>query len=88
MKLATYCCTKRYRVRELGYIEGSTVAIEFQTAEGVPQRLPAHAAELVKRKVDVIVTAGELAIRAAKEATSTIPIVMAVSADPVETGSS
>jgi putative tryptophan/tyrosine transport system substrate-binding protein len=76
----------RQALRELGYIEGSTVAIEFQSAEGMPQRLPAHAAELVKRKVDVIVTAGELAIRAAKEATSTIPVVMAVSADPVETG--
>jgi putative ABC transport system substrate-binding protein len=76
----------RQALRELGYMEGSNVAIEFQSAEGMPQRLPAHAAELVKRKVDVIVTAGELAIRAAKGATSTIPIVMAVSADPVETG--
>jgi putative ABC transport system substrate-binding protein len=76
----------RQALRELGYIEGSTVGIEFQSAEGKPEQLPARAAGLVQREVDVIVTAGELAIRAAKEATSTVPIVMAVSADPVETG--
>lgn len=76
----------RQALRELGYTEGSTVEFTFQTAEGKLERLPVRVAELVNRQVDVIVTAGELAIRAAKEGTKTIPIVMAVSANPVESG--
>ena len=61
----------------LGYIEGKNIVIECRYAEGKLDRLPALAAELVRLKVDVIVTAGPTATRAAKEATTTIPIVMA-----------
>jgi putative ABC transport system substrate-binding protein len=70
-------------LRELGYVEGENVAIDFRSAEGRLDRLPALARDLVGLKVDVIVTNGEAAIRAAKVATSTIPIVMAVVGDPV-----
>ncbi len=76
----------RQGLRDLGYIEGQTIAIEYRWAEGSPARLPSLAAELVQLKVDVIVTQGELATRAVKEATSTIPIVMAFSGDPVQAG--
>ena len=76
----------RYGLRELGYVEGRNVAIESRWAEGKYERLPALAAELVGLKVDVIVTAAVPGIRAAKEATKTIPIVMAVVVDPVATG--
>jgi putative tryptophan/tyrosine transport system substrate-binding protein len=75
------------RLRELGYIEGQNVAIEFRTAEGRIERLPGLATELVALKVDVIVTATEPAARAAKGATSTIPIVMAgINYDPIALG--
>jgi putative ABC transport system substrate-binding protein len=74
----------RQGLRDLGYVEGQTIAIEYRWAEGRPARLPLLAAELVQLKVDVIVTQGEVAARAVKEATSTIPIVMATSGDPVE----
>ena len=67
----------RQGLRELGYVEGKNIVIEWRYAEGKLDRLPALAAELVRLKVDVIVTAGPTATRAAKEATSTIPIVMA-----------
>ena len=67
----------RQGLRELGYVEGKNIVIEWRSAEGKLDRLPALAAELVRLKVDVIVTAGPTATRAAKEATSTIPIVMA-----------
>jgi putative tryptophan/tyrosine transport system substrate-binding protein len=63
-------------LRELGYIEGQNIAIDYQYAEGRFERLPVLAAELVHRKVDIIITGGSTATRAAKEATSTIPIVM------------
>lgn len=76
----------RQALRELGYVDGRTIAIEFRSAEGKPEQLSGLAAELVRLKVDLIVTNSELAIRAAKEATSTIPIVMAVVSDPVANG--
>jgi ABC-type uncharacterized transport system substrate-binding protein len=70
---------------ELGYLEGQNIAIESRWAAGKYERLPGLAAELVRLKMDVIVTAAVPAIRAAKEATSTIPIIMAVVVDPVAT---
>src|SRR5262245_22270034 len=70
------------RLRELGWIEGRTVAIEYRWAEGHSERFPEIAAELVQLKVDVIVTTGG-AVLAAKQATTAIPIVFAVGADPV-----
>ncbi len=74
-------------LRELGYIEGQNIAIEYRYAEGKPDRLPGLAAELVRLKVDIIVVPGTRPIRAAKNATKTIPIVMmGISADPVESG--
>jgi putative ABC transport system substrate-binding protein len=70
-----------------GYVEGQNAAIEYRWAEGRYDRLPGLAAELVKRRVDVIVTQGGIPpTRAAKSATSTIPIVFAVGTDPVEDG--
>jgi putative ABC transport system substrate-binding protein len=76
----------RQGLRELGHVEGKNIVIEWRYAEGKPDHLPALAAELVRLKVDLIVTAGPLVTRAAKEATSTIPIVMAQDPDPVGTG--
>ena len=73
-------------LRELGYVEGKNIIIEYRWAEGKSDRLLTLASELVSLKVDVIVTATTPAIQAAKQATRTIPIVMAASADPVETG--
>src|SRR5438552_18695959 len=67
----------RMALRELGYIEGQNIAIEYRYAEGKLDRLPELAAELVRLKVDIIVVAGGTApIRAAKNATKTTPIVM------------
>jgi putative ABC transport system substrate-binding protein len=73
------------RLRELGWIEGRTVAIEYRWAEGRTERFPEIAAEFVRRKVDVIVTSGG-ALPAAKQATSVIPIVFALATDPVGSG--
>lgn len=73
-------------IRELGYIDGQTILIEFRWAEGKPERLPELAAELVRDKVNVIVATGDTPIRAAMHATSTIPIVMATSGDAVGAG--
>ncbi len=73
----------RQGLRELGWIEGQTVTIEYRWAEGHRDRLPALAADLVLLKVDVIVVAGTPAIRAAKAATNTLPIVFVYLADPV-----
>ena len=71
---------------EAGFVEGKNVAIERRWAENHLDRLPALAADLVSRKVDVIVTSGTPSTRAAKSATSTIPIVFMFVADPVGTG--
>jgi putative tryptophan/tyrosine transport system substrate-binding protein len=76
----------RQGLRELGYVEGENLAIEYRWAEGSFERLPALVAELVSLPVDVIVTVGTPGTRAAKHATRTIPIVMAVSADAVRDG--
>ncbi len=73
-------------LRELGYVEGKNIVIEQRYAEGKFDRLPALAAELVRLKVDIIVTAGPQTTRPAKQATSTIPIVMAQDPDPVGNG--
>jgi len=76
----------RRGLRELGYVEGKTILIEHRYAEGVEDRLPNLVAELVQLKVDILFSATIRGIRAAKQATSTIPIVMATIADPVASG--
>jgi putative ABC transport system substrate-binding protein len=76
----------RQGLRELGYVEGKNIAIEWRSSEGKYDRLPALAAELVRLKVDIIITGGAPAPRAAKEATVTIPIVMTQVGDPVGSG--
>ena len=76
----------RQGLRELGYIEGKNIVIEWRHHEGNIDRLPALAAELARLKVDIIITVGPPAARAAKEATVTIPIVMVQVGDPVGSG--
>jgi putative tryptophan/tyrosine transport system substrate-binding protein len=76
----------RQGLRDLGYLEGKKISLEYRYAEGKLDRLPHLAAELVHLKVDVILTAGEFATLAAKNATRTIPIVFAVTEDAVESG--
>jgi putative ABC transport system substrate-binding protein len=76
----------RQGLRELGYVEGQNIIIEYRYTEGKSDRLPVLASELVQLKVDVIVTGTTPAIQAAKNTTSTIPIVMAEVADPVAVG--
>jgi len=76
----------RQGLRDLGYVEGKNIFIEWRYSEGKLDRLPDLAAELVRRKVDVIVTSGPGPTRAAKEATTTIPIVMTSDPDPVGNG--
>jgi ABC-type uncharacterized transport system substrate-binding protein len=76
----------RQGLRELGYVEGKNIVIEWRSPEGSPDLMPTLAAELVRLKVDVIVTAGEAVTRHVKKATSTIPIVMAQDSDPVGNG--
>jgi putative ABC transport system substrate-binding protein len=76
----------RQGLREHGYMEGQNIALEYRYAEGRAERLPALAAELVHLKVDVIVTESNVAPLAAKRATKTIPIVMAIAGDPVHAG--
>lgn len=71
---------------ELGYVEGQNVVVEWRFADDQPERLPALAAELVAQPVKAIVAGSTPAIRAARAATDTIPIVMGISADPVEQG--
>jgi putative ABC transport system substrate-binding protein len=73
-------------LRELGYEEGRNIVIDFRWAEADLSRLPKLAAELASLKVDVIVTHGTPGSRAAKEATTTIPVVMAAAGDPVQSG--
>jgi putative ABC transport system substrate-binding protein len=74
------------RLRELGWIDGRNVAIEYRWGEGRNERFAEIAAEFVRLKVDVLVTAGTPQVLAAKQATSVIPIVFAVAGDPVGTG--
>src|SRR5215469_11594425 len=76
----------REGLRDLGYVEGQEIAIEYRWAEGKPERMRELAEELVRLKVDVIVTASSINVEAAKRATSTIPIVFIGHADPVATG--
>jgi putative ABC transport system substrate-binding protein len=76
----------RQGLRELGYVEGKNIVIEWRSSEGKQDRLPSLVAELVRLKVDVIITAGPQSTRAAKEATVTIPIVMAQANDPLGNG--
>jgi putative ABC transport system substrate-binding protein len=76
----------RQGLRDFGYVEGKNIIIEWRSAEGKPDRLPALVAELVHLKVEVIVTAGATSTRAAKEVTVTIPIVMTNDGDPVASG--
>jgi len=73
-------------LRELGYVEGKNIVIDYRYAEGKFDRLPALAAELVRLKVDLIVTTGPTVTRAVKEATTTVPIVMTTDPDPVGNG--
>jgi putative ABC transport system substrate-binding protein len=76
----------RQGLRELGYIEGKNVLLEYRFADGKRDRMPVLTADLVRLKVDVIVTGGSGATRPAKEATKTIPIVMAQDTDPLGNG--
>jgi putative ABC transport system substrate-binding protein len=77
----------RIRLRDLGWIEGKNLTIEYRWAKGIVERLPTFAEELVRLKVDIIVTSGAPAVRAAQKATSTIPIVFAaLLTDPVALG--
>src|SRR5262245_16719237 len=76
----------RQGLRDLGYAEGQNIAIEYRFAEGVNSRFPNLAAELVRLNVDVLFAFGTAATQAAKNATQTIPIVMANVTDPVSTG--
>ena len=76
----------RQGLRDLGYVEGRNLVIEYRDAEGKVERLPALAAELVALKVDVIVASGTLAALAAKQTTRTLPIVFSPAGDPVGSG--
>jgi ABC-type uncharacterized transport system substrate-binding protein len=76
----------RQGLRDLGYVEGKNILVEYRYAEGKLDRIPSLVAELVQLKVDVLVVDALPAIRAAKQATKTIPIVMVTSQDPVATG--
>jgi putative tryptophan/tyrosine transport system substrate-binding protein len=73
------------RLRELGWIEGSTIAIEYRYSEGRPERVAEIAAEFVRQQVNVIVTSGD-AVATVKHATATIPIIFAMATDPVGNG--
>jgi putative ABC transport system substrate-binding protein len=76
----------RQGLRDLGYIEGKNILLEYRYAEGEQNRIPRLVTELVQLKVDVLVVTALTAIRAAKQATKTIPIVMVILSDPVGTG--
>ena len=76
----------RKALREHGYVEGQNLVIEYLSADGRPERFPALAADLVRLKVDLIVTRGTPAARAAKNATATIPVVMAAIGEPLGVG--
>src|SRR5919108_1061904 len=76
----------RQGLRDLGYIEGKNIVVEYRYSEGIADRLPGLATELMQLKVDVLVSASLTGIRAAKQATKTIPIVLVTTADPVAAG--
>jgi putative ABC transport system substrate-binding protein len=76
----------RKTLSDLGWIEGQTASVEFRWAEGRPERLPALAADLVQAKVDILVVSGPPAVRAARDATRSIPIVFVLLVDPVDLG--
>jgi putative ABC transport system substrate-binding protein len=76
----------RTGLREFGYVEGTNIGIEFRWAEGSYDRLPHLVAELIATNVDVLITHGTPGTRVAKQATTTIPIVMAISGDAIATG--
>jgi ABC-type uncharacterized transport system substrate-binding protein len=76
----------RQGLQHLGYIEGKNILLEYRYVEGDPNRIPGLLAELVRLKVDVLVATSPTAIRAAKQATTTIPIVMVTTQDPVAAG--
>src|SRR5437660_10893253 len=76
----------RRGLRDLGYIEGKNILVEYRYVEGKLDRIPSLVAELVQLKVDVLVSSTLPAIRAAKQTTKTIPIVMLTNVDPVATG--
>lgn len=76
----------RQGLRDLGYVEGRNIVIDGRSADGKLDRMPELAAELVRLKVDIIVTGGSQATSPAKEATNTIPIVMAQDNDPIGSG--
>ena len=76
----------RQGLRDLGYIEGKNILVEFRSAEGKLDRIPGFVAELVQRNVDVLIATNLPAIHAAKEATKSIPIVILTVQDPVATG--
>jgi putative ABC transport system substrate-binding protein len=73
-------------LRDLGWIEGRNIAFDYRSADGIPERFPALAADLVRSKVDVILALVPAAVFAAKQATQSIPIVMVATPDPVELG--
>ena len=76
----------RQGLNDLGYVEGHTIFIERRSAKGNPERLSQMAAELIAKKVNLIVTAGTAQAQAIRQASTTIPIVLAISGDPVATG--
>src|SRR5713226_689421 len=76
----------RHGLRDLGYIEGQTLLVEYRYGEGRLDRMPALVNELIQQKVDIIVATNNIFIRTAKEATKTIPIIMISSIDPVAAG--
>ena len=76
----------RQGLRDLGYVEGQSITLEYRSAEGQDERFPALAAELVRLKVDLIFAEGVLAVQAAQHASGTIPIVFFVGIDPVGQG--
>src|SRR5258705_9236137 len=79
--------TARQGLRDLGYVEGQSIAFEVRFAGGKPEAYPAFAADLVQRKVDVLLVSGPAAVRAATDATSSIPIVaLDYESDPVQAG--
>jgi putative tryptophan/tyrosine transport system substrate-binding protein len=84
--VAPYIETFRQALRALDYVEGGNITIEYRYADGNYDRLPVLAADLIRAKVDIVVTEGTPPTRAAAQATTTIPIVMTVTGDPVAAG--